>query len=174
MNSNLGDAGYLADEETVLGSEDEETKDYTEDALEENTQDIAEEDESSAIDEAQVLDGGDEEKPDDDFDEDGELDFEKDLATLKAEFPEIRGIDSIKRLANPEKYERFRRLGLTPSEAYMASGEHRSAARAIPTSPLSVTRQREGIPDRQLRMAREIFTGLTDVEIQALYKRVTK
>ena len=174
MNSNLGDVGYLADEETILDIEDEETNDYTENAPEENTQDIAEEDKSSAIEEAPCLDVGDEEKPDDDLDEDGELDFEEDLATLKTEFPEIRGIDSIKRLANPEKYERFRRMGLTPGEAYMASGEHRSAARAIPASPLSVTRQREGIPDRQLRMAREIFTGLTDVEIQALYKRVTK
>ena len=103
-----------------------------------------------------------------------EFDPMAELTALKKGFPELSGIDSLSALKDPEKYERFRRMGLTPSEAYMASGEHRLATRGIPSSPISVTRRAEGIPDRQLRMAREIFTGLTDVEIQALYKRVTK
>ena len=103
-----------------------------------------------------------------------EFDPEAEITALKESFPELSGIDSLGALKNPEKYEKFRRMGLTPTEAYMASGEHRLAVRGIPASPLSVARRTEGIPDRQLRMAREIFTGLTDVEIQALYKRVTK
>ena len=117
----------------------------------------------------------DEDDGDLDVDEEKEeFDPEAEITALKESFPELLGIDSLGALKNPEKYEKFRRMGLTPTEAYMASGEHRLAVRGIPASPLSVARRSEGIPDRQLRMAREIFTGLTDVEIQALYKRVTK
>lgn len=117
----------------------------------------------------------DEDDGDLDVDEEKEeFDPEAEITALKESFPELSGIDSLGALKNPEKYEKFRRMGLTPTEAYMASGEHRLAVRGIPASPLSVARRTEGIPDRQLRMAREIFTGLTDVEIQALYKRVTK
>ena len=117
----------------------------------------------------------DEDDGDLDVDEEKEeFDPEAEITALRESFPELSGIDSLGALKNPEKYEKFRRMGLTPTEAYMASGEHRLAVRGIPASPLSVARRTEGIPDRQLRMAREIFTGLTDVEIQALYKRVTK
>jgi hypothetical protein len=174
MNNNLGDGAYLADEEITLDGEGEETSNYNDDAPKENIQDITENNESYKVEKMQELGRENEETPEDSFGEDDELDFEEELTALKVQFPELADIDSIKKLKSPEKYERFRRLGLTPAEAYMASGEHRLAARSIPASPLSVTRHREGIPDRQLRMAREIFTGLTDVEIQALYRRVTK
>ena len=103
-----------------------------------------------------------------------EVDMNFDLDELKAEFSELAGVDSIEDLRFPEKYRRFREMGLSPSEAYMATGEYRAKERHIPPSPLSVSRRAEGIPQRQLQMAREIFEGLTDMEIQALYKRVTK
>ena len=103
-----------------------------------------------------------------------EVDMSFDLEELKAEFSELVGVDSIDDLRFPEKYRRFREMGLNPTEAYMATGEHRAKERHIPPSPLSVSRRAEGIPQRQLQMAREIFEGLTDMEIQALYKRVTK
>ena len=103
-----------------------------------------------------------------------EVSFDGDLDELKREFGELAGISSIENLRFPEKYKRFREMGLNPVEAYMATGETRAKERYIPTSPLSVSRRAEGIPQRQLRIAREIFEGLTDMEIQALYKRVTK
>ena len=101
-----------------------------------------------------------------------EIDVSSELAALSDEFPELAGVDA-ENLRSKERYEKFRKMGLTPKEAYMATGEHR-IKRRIPTSPISVTRQAEGIPDRQLRLAREIFEVLTDLEIQSLYKRVTK
>ena len=128
--------------------------------------------------------GGDEEDAADDSDEngragdernaDGERDVTEEILELKREFPELSAIDSLSDLRYHERYERFRTMGLSPTEAYMATGEYRSRERNLPSSPLSVSKRTEGIPDRQLRLAREIFSGLSDVEIQALYKRVTK
>ena len=164
MISNIGD-GAMSDYmdgtgyEDSLREENDEGKNCGSDASA-SDEDVYEEDEDDGD-----LDT-DEEKE--------EFDPEAEITALKESFPELSGIDSLGALKNPEKYEKFRRMGLTPTEAYMASGEHRLAVRGIPASPLSVARRSEGIPDRQLRMAREIFTGLTDVEIQALYKRVTK
>ena len=178
MISNIGDmAEYTEDELAeeidegdsyrgveVIYSEDTDTCEDTSDELTYSEDTDACEDASNEVtcDAPQADEGKD------------EFDPMAELTALKKGFPELSGIDSLSALKDPEKYERFRRMGLTPSEAYMASGDHRLATRGIPSSPLSVTRRAEGIPDRQLRMAREIFTGLTDVEIQALYKRVTK
>lgn len=103
-----------------------------------------------------------------------EVDMRFDLEELKEEFSELAGVGSIEDLRFPEKYLRFRKMGLSPTEAYMATGEHKAKERHIPSSPLSVSRRAEGIPQHQLQMVREIFEGLTDIEIQALYKRVTK
>lgn len=111
-------------------------------------------------------------EPDEEYSD--EVGLDGDLDELKREFGELADISSIENLRFPEKYKRFREMGLNPVEAYMATGESRAKERYIPTSPLSVSRRAEGIPQRQLRMAREIFEDLSDMEIQALYKRVTK
>ena len=97
-----------------------------------------------------------------------------DVALLKAKFPELGSIGSTAELRYPEKYARFRRMGLSATEAYLATGQGRARGKIPPASPLSVTGRKDGIPQRELRVAREIFTGLSDREIQALYKRVTK
>lgn len=111
---------------------------------------------------------------DSDLSREEEPDSADDMEELKKQFPELSAFSSTDELRDKEKYKRFRSLGLTPAEAYMACGGVRPAERLRPSSPLSVKRRDEGIPDRQLRMARELFSEMSDTEIQALYRRVTK
>ena len=106
--------------------------------------------------------------------ENPEYDLSLDILELKNQFPETSGEGSQGEIVNSEKYRRFREIGLTPAEAYMACGGGRAKERLRPTSPLSVKRRDDGIPQRQLRMARELFSEMSDTEIQALYRRVTK
>ena len=115
-----------------------------------------------------------EEELEKDIRDEAPFDINEDIEELKRQFPELAGLASADELQNKEKYLRFRGLGLTPTEAYMALGGGRPAGRLRPSSPLSVKRRDEGIPDRQLRMARELFSEMSDTEIQALYRRVTK
>lgn len=104
-----------------------------------------------------------------------ELELADDVNVLRAELAELSSLRSIDDLAHPEEYARFRSLGLTPREAYLATGERREPReqRRI-TAPMSVKRDRTTIPDYYLKMAREIFGGLSDREIQSLYKRVSR
>ncbi len=97
-----------------------------------------------------------------------------DIEELKKQFPELSDTRASEELLGSEKYKRFRSLGLTPTEAYMACGGGRVKERLRPSSPLSVKRRDVGISDHQLRMARELFSEMSDTEIQALYRRVTK
>ena len=96
------------------------------------------------------------------------------LAELKSYFPALADIKSTAELRYPERYEKFRALGLTPKEAFLATGQALRQKRHVPSSPISVSRQRDGIPGRDLKYAREIFTDLCDREIQELYKKVAK
>lgn len=100
---------------------------------------------------------------------------ENDLAQLRNSLPELKDLAAVSNLKYPEEYARFRALGLTPREAYLATGERREPieARRI-TSPMSVKRTRDAIPEYYLKMAREIFGGLSDREIQSLYSRVNR
>ena len=102
----------------------------------------------------------------------------EDLAELKREFSELGDIDSITELSNPLRYAALRDLGLSPKEAYMATTprkpladnrSHLSAAVGKSASRPSVS-----IPPAQLRMARDLFRDMSDAEINALYRRVTK
>ena len=97
-----------------------------------------------------------------------------DLEELKKSFPELAELKSVGELLYPEKYEKFRSLGLSPAEAFLATGQALKPKKAAPSSPISVARQRDGIPNRELKFAREIFTDLCDKEIQELYKKVSK
>lgn len=100
---------------------------------------------------------------------------ESDLAQLRNTLPELKDLADVSDLKYPEEYAHFRALGLTPREAYLATGERREPieARRI-TSPMSVKRTRDAIPEYYLKMAREIFGGLSDREIQSLYSRVSR
>lgn len=114
-------------------------------------------------------------------DEDEGVDYESliesDLAALKAEFPELKDIGGITELNNPLRYAALRDLGLSPIEAYMATAKRRTQdtrshlksahgrSAAAPTGMMS---------QYELASARELFPGMSDADLQRLYKKVTK
>ena len=100
-----------------------------------------------------------------------------DLEALKAEFPELKGITDITDLHNPLRYAALRDLGLTPEEAYLATAKRRaqdtrshlrSAHGRGASAPSGMMSQQE------LTAARDLFPGMSDSDLQRLYKKVTK
>ena len=108
-----------------------------------------------------------------DIAENAEYSLEDDMTELAEDYPEL--ISSVKN-TNPERYGELRALGLSPKEAYLATGEKRkpqdtrghlgdSTPRAA-RSPISKMTRRE------LEIARSVFDGMSDEEIRRLYNRV--
>ena len=109
----------------------------------------------------------------------GELE-KSDIAELKSAFPELRELDSITELKNPLRYGALRDLGLTPIEAYLASegikrrpvyNNRSHLSGSVPTQSYS---SYIGMTRAELDGAKEIFSDLSDAEIQKLYKKVTR
>ena len=100
---------------------------------------------------------------------------ESDVAALRAEFPELAGITNVTELNNPMRYAALRDLGLTPSEAYLATAvraardtrAHLRSAHGRSAAPSEST-----MTHRELAMARDLFPGKNDQELHSLYKRV--
>lgn len=103
---------------------------------------------------------------------------EDDLMKLRREFPQARELRSIAELDNPVRFAELRELGLSPKEAYLATQKpraHRDNRSHLVGSMPSV--RGGGAPTMtrsELYSAREIFSGMSDSEIQSLYKRVSK
>ena len=116
---------------------------------------------------------------DDELDEQDEISniLSDDLNQLKGRFPELERISDVSELPNAIRYSALRDLGLTPTEAYLAtsygaSADNRSHLRAaVPgasRSPkISMTR-------REWNIARALFEDISDSEIERLYKTVTR
>lgn len=110
-----------------------------------------------------------------------EIDYEaliaSDVASLKAEFPELAGIKNVTDLNNPLRYAALRDLGLTPAEAYMATAK-RSArdtrSHLMSARGRSMAQDAGMMSQLELATARDLFPGRSDSELQRLYKRVTK
>ena len=106
----------------------------------------------------------------------GEL-LDSDMRELSAEF-QPDGKIKITDLKNPVRYGALRDLGLTPKEAYLASGGRRERAdnRAHLSSsvPRAMTSAFSEIPRSELEAARELFGDMSDSEIRNLYKKVTQ
>ncbi len=106
--------------------------------------------------------------------------IERDLDALRAAIPELENIKDISELENPVRYGALRDLGLSPEEAYRATTtgrkERRPDNRAHLRSsvPRAVRSPESNISYRELEIAREIFSGVSDAEIQRLYRKVTK
>ena len=101
-----------------------------------------------------------------------EVDYASEIEVLSGEFPEVNLGE------HTERYSELRSLGLTEREAFFASASRlpRTDNRAhlgggmpkMARSPMGA------MPRRELEAAREIFSGLSDRQIENLYKKVTK
>lgn len=103
---------------------------------------------------------------------------EEDLAELTAAFPAAAGLASLTDLPDPRRYGELRELGLSPREAFLATG-------GMPARPPQDTRRHlgssvgrtaapaAGRPTAgEMAAARDLFPSLSDGEIEALYRRV--
>ena len=101
-----------------------------------------------------------------------------DMLELKRLFPALHGKESITEIDNPLRYAALRDLGLTPKEAYLATNaqtpayDNRSHLRSA--VPRGAATANDMLDSRALEAARELFSGLSDREIQRLYKKVSK
>ena len=127
-------------------------------------------DETIAADEAEFI-----------KDESDSVDYEaliaSDLDTLRTEFPELSGIRDITDLNNPLRYAALRDLGLTPEEAYMATAKRKAQdtrAHLRSAHGKSAAASVGMMSQHELASARELFPGMSDSELQRLYKKVTK
>ena len=103
---------------------------------------------------------------------------EEDMRYLITLFPHLEGKKSVAELDNPLRYAALRDLGLSPTEAYLATNykprpyDNRSHLQsAVPRRASSAS---ELLSTHELEAARELFAGLSDREIQRLYKKVSK
>lgn len=104
---------------------------------------------------------------------------EEDLLALRAAVPELRDAESLSALSDPGRYGELREAGLSPLEAYLATEGRRLLSRprdnrAHLVSSLGRTASAAGgrISAAELHAARDLFPGLGDGEIEALWRRV--
>ena len=103
--------------------------------------------------------------------------MESDLSLLRQEFPELMHLESLTDINNPLRYAALRDLGLTPTEAYLAvRGKTARDTRSHLTGgiPKPAGAPTGGMSRQELEGARELFSGMSDTEIQKLWRRVTK
>ncbi len=107
----------------------------------------------------------------------GEL-ARRDMEELTAIFPHLSGKKSITELDNPLRYAALRDLGLSPKEAYLATAEravrYDTRSHLCGSVPRAAGSRTDMISAGELEAARELFSGLSDREIQKLYKKVTR
>ena len=106
----------------------------------------------------------------------GEI-VKEDIRTLSQEFAELSNLSDISELDNPLRYAALRDLGLTPAEAYLATTKVRRAfdnRSHLYSSPMISSSRGAQIPEKEMEIAREIFSDMSDSQIRQLYKKVTK
>ena len=104
--------------------------------------------------------------------------IERELAELRRAFPELKDLRDITELENPMRYAALRDLGLSTREAYLATTERRikrdNRAHLSPATPRRAGSPGGTMSREELRAARELFSGMGDGELQALYRRVAR
>lgn len=123
-----------------------------------------------------------------------QAEFEKkmlsDFAEIQREFPETRGLKSLREIENLAKFGRFRDLGLSPKEAYAAANPdsvRKNVAAATKQQSLNETKAhlKSAVPagskddgiaisKKELKEWRDLFPNLSDKEISKLYKESAK
>ena len=102
---------------------------------------------------------------------------EADLAELRERFPELRGLKDIGALKNPIRFAALRDMGLSATEAFLATEgvrrgyDNRSHLTGSIPGGAGIHSQ---MPRADFDMARELFSDVSDAEIRNLYRRVTK
>ena len=102
---------------------------------------------------------------------------EDDLAAIRREFREARELSSLTELDDPVRFAELRELGLTPKEAYLATRKPKRAdnrSHLSGAAPRGAGSPRTAMTQGELLRAREIFSGMSDREIQSLYKSVSR
>lgn len=102
----------------------------------------------------------------------------EDLATLKAQFPALKNANSLAVLPDPVRYAELRECGLSPKEAYLATGGTPRKASdnrahlfsAVPRASASAS---EPISASEMAEARRLFSDLSDAQIYKLHKKVS-
>lgn len=101
-----------------------------------------------------------------------------DMIALLSEFPELRGKTSITELDNPLRYAALRDMGLSAREAYLATSRvarrYDNRSHIVSAVPHAVRSAECDMNMTDLKSAREIFSDLSDSQIQKLYKKVTR
>ena len=101
-----------------------------------------------------------------------------DMRELAEIFPHLAGKRSIAELDNPLRYAALRDLGLSPKEAYLATADPTSRydnrSHLLSAVPKRVGSAEKIMSQNELERARELFSDLSDRELQRLYKKVTK
>ena len=100
-----------------------------------------------------------------------------DMNELTEEFAQGEKI-KITDLKNPIRYGALRDLGLTPREAYLASGGRKervdNRSHLSSSVPRKLSAAFSEMPRADLDAARELFSDMNDSEIRNLYKKVTQ
>ena len=104
---------------------------------------------------------------------------EADLAQLRAQFPQLDRLSHLSELDNPRRYAELREAGLSPKEALLATDDSRLRQRrydnrahlhsAVPKGACGGV----SMTSAELSAARNLFEGLSDAELAALYRRAT-
>lgn len=152
--------------------------------INENTENIVTADEGGIAKEEQAKEGAiNEASPDTDklSSETESADYAEllrsDMNELTKEFSANETI-KITDLKNPIRYGALRDLGLSPKEAYLASGGRKervdNRAHLSSSVPRKMAASFSEIPKAELDTAREIFTDMSDSEIKNLYRKVTQ
>lgn len=113
--------------------------------------------------------------------DEGAIDYpsviEADIKELRSQFPELRDLERISELKNPMRFAALRDLGLSATEAYLATSmpqrTYDNRAHLTASVPGSAGVASE-MSHSEYAIARDIFTELSDSEIRKLYRKVTK
>ena len=103
---------------------------------------------------------------------------EEDLLVLRAAVPELAGAVSLSALSDPGRYGELREAGLDPLEAYLATEGRRLLRRPrdnrthlVSSLGRAASTAGDRIGAAELHAARDLFPGLGDGEIEALWRR---
>ena len=101
-----------------------------------------------------------------------------DLRELKSSFPELASLSDLSALPNAMRYAALRDLGLTATEAYLATagrGRRRDNRSHLVTAvSRSAGAPRGAMTRAELAIAKELFSDMSEAQIYDLYRKVKK